>query len=359
MRKKRDRGCLTGARAAECQTCPRPPRSLQGRRARLARRIVFLLGGLCPEEAVGHHLTHAGAVAEIEAMIEVFDGLMHRLIELGAIGEYRGEHRRQGIARAGEPGLEQLETLAQQHPPRAHQHVLHPALAGHDTGHQQILHAELLRLLHQRIERGRRFAVPLRQQQLGERALVAGEHAGLRQDEILHRLDVIVGLRLVEHVEIAGIGDQRHLTVVSQQFGHGIDHVDATEKADLPGRDLDVFEHGPRLFHHGVGLDLDGVENLCGIAYPERGRDRQGMAAHGRARRQIGREPRAAAGVSRVEEHHGGGGFCGFGHHAGMVVRLQVGASLGPHRSCHDLDQALLDPPQRCLPCRSKCNSAP
>jgi len=110
--------------------------------------------GCAQKKRSGTHLPHAGAVAEIEAMIEVFDGLMHRLIELGAIGEYRGEHRRQGIARASEPGLEQLETLAQQHPPRAHQHVLHLALAGHDAGHQQVLHAELLRLLHQRIERG-------------------------------------------------------------------------------------------------------------------------------------------------------------------------------------------------------------
>jgi hypothetical protein len=61
-------------------------------------------------------MAHAGAEAGVQALVQELQGLAGGGLDLGAHGQQGGQRGRQGVARADEAGVEELELLAGQGP---------------------------------------------------------------------------------------------------------------------------------------------------------------------------------------------------------------------------------------------------
>ena len=109
-------------------------------------------------------------------------------------GQQRGQRGRQRVAGADEGGVEALELLAGERALRRGQHVVDELLGAlgrqHDAGDQHEARAVLAGGHRQLARRGRALAVPVGQQEVGQRLVVADQHLGGRQDQLAKRVEV-------------------------------------------------------------------------------------------------------------------------------------------------------------------------
>jgi hypothetical protein len=107
--------------------------------------------------------------------------------------------RRPACRRRRRSGVEALELLARERALRRGQHVVDELLAAlgwqHHAGDQHVARAVFAGGHRQLARRGRALAVPVGQQEVGQRLVVAHQHLGGRQDQLAE--GVQVGLLLV------------------------------------------------------------------------------------------------------------------------------------------------------------------
>jgi hypothetical protein len=156
--------------------------------------------------------------------------------------------------------------------------------------------------------RGRALAVPVGQQEVGQRLVVAHQHFGGRQDQLAKGVQVGLQLVFVQPAQVGQVADQRHVGVVGQDLGHRADGLGAAQEADLPAGDGHVLQDGARLLDHGVGVDRVLVEDLGGVAHHDGGDHRQGVRTHRGDGGDVAGQAAGAAGVAGVEAHHAGRG---------------------------------------------------
>ena len=263
-----------------------------------------------PEEAVGHDMAHAGAEAGVERLVEEAQRLGHRRLQFHAGGQQRRQRRAERVAGTDEAGVEALELLARERALRRGQHVVDVLLgafgdecdAGDEHEARAVFggrHGELAR-------RRRALAVPLGQQEVLQRLVVAHQHLGGRQYELAEGVEVGLQLVFVHPAEVGQVGDERDLGVVGQHLGHGADVVGRAQEADLPAGDRDVFEDRAGLLGHDVGIDVVLIEDVGGVAHDDARDHRQRMRAHCRHGGHVASHAAGAAGFAGVEAHHRG-----------------------------------------------------
>ena len=85
------------------------------------------------------------------------------------------------------------------------------------AGDQHVARAVLGRGHRQLARRGRALAVPVGQQEVGQRLVVAHQHLGLRQHQFAEGVEVGLLVVFLDPRQVGHVGDQRHVGVVGQR----------------------------------------------------------------------------------------------------------------------------------------------
>ncbi len=152
--------------------------------------------------------------------------------------------------------------------------------------------------------RGHALVVPVGQQEVGQRLVVADQHLGGGQHQLAKGVEVGLLLVVGDPAQRRQVGHQRHVGVVREHLGDRADDLGAAEEADLEGRGADVLEDRAGLLDDRLGFEHMLVEDLGGVAHQYPGEHRQRVRAHRGDRRDVAARAAGAAGVADVEAQH-------------------------------------------------------
>ena len=251
-------------------------------------------------------MAHAGTKTPVKAMVEVAQGFVAGLAQVGAAGQKGCQRRRQGIARASKSSVEKLESTGGNHGLGRCQHVFNELLGQRDARYQRVGHAHLGGCGCDVAWTGVSVAVPVGQKPTPQRAVVSNQHRGLGQQELTKSVQILINQVVLPPGKVGHVADHGQVRVVRRQLGNGADVFGATHKTHLDHLYWKVFQCRPRLVSNSLVVQGEMVENLGRITYVGPSDHGHRVPAHRCHGGNVGGQPASPAGVAGIEQHHAG-----------------------------------------------------